>query len=86
MTGNITITTQERRILDVLVAANGAWINGQYFLRNMMLSQYHRAIYNLQKNRERYQYTGEIEPSDFKDEHGFKSYRLKKHMRQEALL
>lgn len=67
---------QEDRVLDVLKAANGAWVNGQHFLRGMFLSQYHRAIWNLQHKRERYRYDGDIEASDFKDEHGFKSYRL----------
>lgn len=68
--------TQEERILAKLQDAKGAWVNGQYFLREMYLSQYHRAIYNLQKNKKRYGYVGEIESSPFTDEHKFKSYRL----------
>src|SRR5258705_13495427 len=43
--------TQEGRVLDALVSAAGAWVNGQYFLRSLYLSQYHRAIWNLE-NRE----------------------------------
>lgn len=73
---NITNTTQEERVLEALEGAKGDWINGQYFLRTMLLSQYHRAIHNLQKNQDRYGYAGTIEASTFKDEHGFKSYRL----------
>jgi hypothetical protein len=76
MPGNIPNPSQERRVLQVLQEAQGQWINGQYFLRVMMLSQYHRAIWNLQHRRERYGYDGEIQTSDFTDEHGFRSYRL----------
>ena len=77
--------TQEERLLQVLKNTEG-WVNGQYFLREMMLSQYHRAIHNLQRNKERYGYSGTIEPSPFKDEFGFKSYRLIKEKRQEILI
>lgn len=76
MDGNKPNVTQERRVLEVLRAAAGNWVNGQYFLRQLYLSQYHRAIFNLQNNRERYDYIGDIEASDFTDENGFKSYRL----------
>lgn len=62
--------TQEERVLKVLLDANGEWVNGQYFLRTMFLSQYHCRIFNLQKKGHK------IEPSDFRDEHGFKSYRI----------
>jgi hypothetical protein len=69
--------TQELRVLKVLQDARGAWINGgEVFRREMMLSQYHRAIHNLQNKRDRYHYEGTIEASDFTDEHRFKSYRL----------
>jgi hypothetical protein len=79
-------TTQEMRVLEALQKADGGWINGQYFLRTMFLSQYHRAIWNLQKRRERYGYEGIIEASDFKDEYGFKSYRLVRPQHQMALM
>ena len=68
--------TQEQRILKVLQERKNQWVNGQWFLREMMLSQYHRAIHNLQHNKERFGYVGTIEASDFKDEHNFKFYRL----------
>jgi hypothetical protein len=73
--------TQEQRVLDALVSAAG-WVNGQYFLRTLYLSQYHRAIWNLE-NREdwkaRLRELGvRIEHSPFKDEHGFLSYRTVK--------
>ena len=71
-------TNQERKVLDVLMAADGGWVNGRYFKDEMYLSQYHRAIWNLQNKRERYEYEGDIVPSDFTDEHGFKSYRIAK--------
>lgn len=70
------LPSQEIRILNVLRDRPGQWINGQYFLREMMLSQYHRAIYNLQRKPQFYGYVGTIEASPFVDEHGFKSYRL----------
>jgi hypothetical protein len=64
-------------VLSALQAAQGDWVNGQYFLRDMMLSQYHRAIHNLQKKKnDKYFYMGEIEASTFTDHFGFKSYRL----------
>jgi hypothetical protein len=63
--------TQEKRVLGVLLAAKGGWVSGQYFLREMMLSQYHRAIFNLEKRD-----GWEIEHSPFKDEFGFLSYRI----------
>jgi hypothetical protein len=69
-------TTQEFRVLEVLQKANGEWVNGNYFRLTMMLSQYHRAIHNLQNKRDKYSYVGNIEASPFTDEHGFKSYRL----------
>lgn len=70
--------TQEAKVLRALQEASGTWVNGQYFLRDLFLSQYHRAIWNLQNHKERYSYEGEIVASDFKDDHGFKSYRIKK--------
>ena len=76
MTTNILKPTQERRILQSLQQANGEWVNGQYFLRELFLSQYHRAIFNLQKRRDIYEYDGIIEASPFKDDFGFKYYRL----------
>lgn len=70
-------TTQENRVLQALQSAKGQWVNGQYFLRELYLSQYHRAIWNLQHRRDKYLYEGDIEASDFTDDHGFKSYRLR---------
>lgn len=63
--------TQEKRVLEALLGARGGWVSGQYFLREMMLSQYHRAIWNLEKRD-----GVEIEHSDFTDEYGFKAYRI----------
>jgi hypothetical protein len=63
--------TQEEKVLDALEAANGAWVDGEYFLRGLYLSQYHARIHALQKKGHN------IEASDFVNEHGFKSYRLK---------
>lgn len=61
---------QRYKILKVLQDANGEWINGRYFNTTMMISQYHTRIKELQE--EGYN----IEPSTFRDEYRFKSYRL----------
>lgn len=66
----INMTTQRGKILNVLQNASGEWVNGRYFGRTMMITQYHTRIHELQKMGY------EIEPSDFTDEYGFKSYRL----------
>jgi biotin operon repressor len=63
--------TQAEKVLGALRDSKGEWVSGTYFLRNLYLSQFHARIYELQ--RKGY----EIEASTFKDEHGFKSYRLK---------
>lgn len=68
--------TQELRVLQALQDAKGAYVNGRYFLHTLMLSQFHRAIFNLQHKRDRYDYEGTIEVSSFRDEYGFCSYRL----------
>lgn len=75
---NIDTTTQELKVLEALKKADGKWVNKQYFIRDLYLTQAGRAIHNLE-NKEKYisLYTGyKIEHSDFTDEHGFKSYRL----------
>lgn len=70
--------TQPARLLAKLKEADGAWINGQYFLREMYFSQYHSVIFTLENDPKwQKEYMGyQIEHSDFTDEHGFKSYRL----------
>ena len=62
--------TQAEKILKVLQDAKGEYVNGRYFIQTMMVSQAHTRIFELQKRGYR------IEASDFKDEFGFKSYRL----------
>lgn len=68
--------TQAQRVLEALQRADGMWLSGQYFLKVMMLSQYHARIWDLQNNKEKYGYEGIIEASDFVDQWNFKSYRL----------
>lgn len=72
-----TKKSQQQRILDYFLEHPNEWINGQYFLRTMYFSQFHHKIWVLQHERGKYLYGGVIEASDFRDEHGFKSYRLK---------
>jgi len=63
-------STQKQKVLEALQKAEGDWVNGQFFLRNLFLSQFHTRIFELQK--EGYK----IEASNFTDNHGFKSYKL----------
>ncbi len=72
--------TQEDKIHEALLSAKGSWINGQYFLREMYISQYHRAIHNLEKRGVK------IEHSPFKDEYGFVSYRILEELTQPSLV
>jgi len=65
--------TQANRILEVLRQARlsgGGSSNGQYSLREMMLSQYHARIWDLERGGIR------IEHSTGKDQYGLLSYRL----------
>ena len=72
--------TQCERVLDRLEKANGEWVNGRVFLHEMYLSQYHARIFELQKKGHK------IEASEFKDEHGFVSYRIMSEPTQEKLI
>ena len=63
--------TQPRKVLDALLKANGEWINGRFFLRELYLSQYHARIKELEDD-----YNWPIEHSTFKDEFKFVSYRI----------
>jgi hypothetical protein len=66
----MTKTPQKIRILQVLRDNCGTWVSGQFFLREMYISQYHARIWDLQK--EGYW----IEASKETDEFGFKAYKL----------
>jgi hypothetical protein len=70
MPGLIKNPTQCQKVLAELTKAKGSWVNGGYMLRVLMLSQFHARVHELQKQGHR------IEASTFKDEYGFKSYRL----------
>jgi hypothetical protein len=64
--------TQERRVLDTLLAAEGAYIYSDYFIRERYLTQVHRAIYHLEH---RFGWT--IERAPERNEHGFMGYAIK---------
>ena len=70
---------QAEKVLKALQDANGEWVSGTYFLRNLYLSQYHARIFELQQKGYK------IEPSNFTDEHGFKSYRLQTELQPQLL-
>lgn len=78
--------TQEQRVLNALIEANGEWVNGRYFLHTLHLSQFHTRIHTLQNEKYRYGYDGVIEASEFRDEYNFKSYRLRRVPVQERML
>lgn len=73
--------SQERKVLDALLNADGGWVNKQYFVRTMFLTQAGRAIWNLE-NR----FHWKIEHSDFVDEYKFKSYRIVQELEQQVLI
>jgi biotin operon repressor len=62
--------TQADKIRQRLELAQGGWVNGREFIQQMMISQAHARIKELQAKGY------EIEASDFTDEYKFKSYRL----------
>lgn len=63
--------SQQERILEILRKAHGNWVCGQYFNDPpVRISQYHTRIFELQQQG----YV--IEASTFKNEYGFKSYKL----------
>jgi hypothetical protein len=70
MSGLIKNPTQSEKILAELIKADGQWVNGRRFCHVMMISQYHARIKELQGQDHK------IEASTFKDEYGFKSYRI----------
>ena len=72
--------TQERKVLDVLLKADGQWVNKQWFVREMYLTQAGRAIWNLE-NR----FNWDIIHSNFTDQYGFKSYKIEQE-KQKTLL
>lgn len=63
--------TQESKVLNALLEAKGDWVNKQYFVRTLYLTQAGRAIWNLENK-----YYWKIEHSDFTDDFGFRSYRI----------
>jgi hypothetical protein len=65
--------TQHHKVLMALLRANGAWLSGTYFLRNLYISQYHARIFALENK-----YHWKIEHSNEKDEYGFVLYRDRK--------
>ena len=73
MSGLIKKLTQTAKVLEALryaKANNDGWVCGEYFLRTLLQSQYHARIKELEEDG------CVIEHSTFKNEHGFKSYRL----------
>ena len=63
--------TQARRILDMLLEANGEWVSKQRFIRELFLTQAGARIFELEN-----EHHWPIEHSKGTDSHGFKSYRI----------
>jgi len=76
-----TEDSQEAKVLWTLLNAKGDWINKQFFVRNLYLTQAGRAIWNLENK-----YHWKIEHSDFTDDFKFRSYRIINEPHQEKLL
>lgn len=62
--------TQAEKVLKAFEDFDGNWVNGQYFLRELYLSQFHARIFELQNKGYN------IVTSDFTDDFGFRSYKL----------
>lgn len=63
--------TQEAMVLKALLDADGGWVSKRVFAYSMHLTQGGRAIWNLQNK-----FMWNVEASDFRCVHGFKSYRV----------
>ena len=74
--------TQIRRVLDILLEANGGWISKPYLVRTPGFTQAGARIHEL----ERPPYNWKIEHSPFTDEYGFRSFRILQPTAQLALL
>jgi hypothetical protein len=61
--------TQTRRILDMLLEANGEWVSKQRFIRELFLTQSGARIFELENG-----HRWPIEHSKDSDSYGFKSY------------
>jgi hypothetical protein len=72
--------TQERKVLDALLEANGGTLYSDYFERQLYLSQFHRAKFNLEH---KHHWKIERRP---RNEYGFVGYRIVQEMKQLALV
>jgi hypothetical protein len=68
--------TQARRILDMLLEANGEWVSKQRFIRELYLTQSGARIFELEQPIAQGGFGWNIEHSPDTDAHGFKSYRI----------
>lgn len=66
--------TQAAKVLKALLDADGQWVSGRYFLRELYISQFHRVIWDLEN---KLGWKGKIEHSEEPDEYGFIQYRLR---------
>jgi len=74
--------TQARRVLDILLAADGGWISKSFLVRSCGFTQAGARIHEL----ERPPYNWKIEHSPFTDEYGFRSFRIVQQVTTLALL
>ena len=80
MTVNKIMKLKGQKLKVLRELEKGEWVNGRYLSRELYLSQYHTRIHEL-KNL-----GYEIKASDFKDEYGFKSYKLLGKPEQQKLI
>ena len=73
--------TRTRRILDMLLEANGEWVSKQRFIRELFLTQSGARIFELEN-----EHHWPIEHSKETDSYGFKSNRILQETRTLSML
>lgn len=63
--------TQQERVLKALLDAKGGWVSTRHFKQVMLISEVNGRLSELKARGY------EIETSDFTDEYGFRSHRIK---------
>jgi hypothetical protein len=73
--------TQARRVLDILLKADGGWISKSYLVRTCGFTQAGARIFELEN-----EHHWNIEHSDFADDLGFRSFRILQETKTLAML
>jgi hypothetical protein len=73
--------TQARRVLDILLQADGGWISKSYLVRTCGFIQAGARIHELEN-----EHHWTVEHSNFTDEYGFRSFRIIQEVKQLTLV